>query len=232
MHPYLRSSDVKAHPDKRAALITAGTSAVLSRTLPGFNCLVGAESQPNVILNALRAVSEVKVLSTPSIVVLNNQIANFQVGDQVPVSTATRRWWTRPAAPVVNSVDYRNTGIILRVQPRINSNGNVVLDIEQEISNVAVDHRQYPDADRVAASRQEPISVTSGQTVLLAGLISEQENLDRKGIPLSIRSPRSATCSQHQDRTKVRTELIIFIRPQIIRARSTPTSSPRSCAPS
>ena len=120
-----------------SALITAGTNAILSRTLPGFNFLLGSETQPNLVLNALRTVSDVKVLSTPSVVVLDNQVATLQVGDQVPVATASATVLTGTGAPVVNTIDYRNTGVILRVVPRINANGNVLLDIEQEISNVA-----------------------------------------------------------------------------------------------
>ena len=89
------------------------------------------------MLDALRGVSDVKVLSTPSVVVLDNQAATLQVGDQVPVATASATVLTGTGAPVVNTIDYRNTGVILRVVPRINANGNVLLDVEQEISNVA-----------------------------------------------------------------------------------------------
>ena len=105
--------------------------------MPGFNFLAGAEAQPTVVLNALRAVSDVKVLSTPSVVVLDNQPATLQVGDQVPVATASATVLSGTTSPVVNTIDYRNTGVILRVVPRINANGNVLLDVEQEISNVA-----------------------------------------------------------------------------------------------
>src|SRR5205823_3012923 len=70
-------------------------------------------------------------------VVLDNQVATLQVGDQVPVATASATVISGAGAPVVNTIDYRNTGVILRVVPRINANGNVLLDVEQEISNVA-----------------------------------------------------------------------------------------------
>ena len=112
-------------------------SAILSRALPGFNFLLGPEAEPRLILDALRGVSDVKVLSTPSVVVLDNQTATLQVGDQVPVATASATVLSGTGAPVVNTIDYRNTGVILRVVPRINANGNVLLDVEQEISNVA-----------------------------------------------------------------------------------------------
>ena len=116
--------------------VNAAAGALLGRVLPGFNLLVGAENSPRVILDALHNVTNVKVLSNPSLVVLDNQAATLQVGDQVPFSTGTATVLTANNT-VVNTIDYKNTGIILRVLPRANANGNVVLDIEQEISSVA-----------------------------------------------------------------------------------------------
>lgn len=213
---YLASQDVGAHPDKGSGLITAGTSAILARTLPGFNFLLGPESQPNLILNALRAVSDVKVLSTPSVVVLDNQVATLQVGDQVPVATASATVLSGTGAPVVNTIDYRNTGVILRVVPRINANGNVLLDVEQEISNVAAGSAGSLTPTVSQRRVKSSIAVASGQTVLLAGLISERADKQRTGLPIIDQLPLGDLLGNTQ-KTKQRTELIIFIRPQIIR---------------
>jgi general secretion pathway protein D len=213
---FLQSTDVGAHPDKGSALITAGTNAIISRTLPGFNFLLGSETQPNIILNALRSVSDVKVLSTPSVVVLDNQVATLQVGDQVPVATASATVLTGTGAPVVNTIDYRNTGVILRVVPRINANGNVLLDIEQEISNVAAGSAGSLTPTVSQRRVKSSIAVASGQTVLLAGLISERADKARTGLPLVDQLPLGDLLG-NTNRTRQRTELIIFIRPQIIR---------------
>jgi len=213
---FLQSQDVGAHPDKGSALVTAGTNAILARTLPGFNFLLGSEVQPNLILNALRTVSDVKVLSTPSVVVLDNQVANLQVGDQVPVATASATVLTGTGAPVVNTIDYRNTGVILRVVPRINANGNVLLDIEQEISNVAAGSAGSLTPTVSQRRVKSSIAVASGQTVLLAGLISERSDKERTGLPLIDQLPIGNLLG-NTNKTRQRTELIIFIRPQIIR---------------
>jgi len=213
---FLASSDVGAHPDKGSGLITAGANAVLARTLPGFNFLLGSESQPNLILNALRAVSDVKVLSTPSVVVLDNQVATLQVGDQVPVATASATVLTGTGAPVVNTIDYRNTGVILRVVPRINANGNVLLDIEQEISNVAAGSAGSLTPTVSQRRVKSSVAVASGQTVLLAGLISERQDNERTGLPIIDQLPLGNLLG-NTTKSKTRTELIIFIRPQIIR---------------
>ncbi|UTD28125.1 type II secretion system secretin GspD [Bradyrhizobium sp. WD16] len=199
-----------------ASIAGSVTNAFINRAFPGFNFLIGSETQPSVILDALHAVTSVKVLSNPSLVVINNQSATLQVGDVVPVSTGSATVLTTNNT-VVNTIDYRNTGIILRVSPRINVNGNVRLEVEQEISNVspatAASLTPTVSERRVKSS----ISVATGQTVLLAGLISEQQNGARNGIPLLDQIPGLGDGFTHQDKKGTRTELIIFIRPQIIR---------------
>jgi len=199
-----------------AAAAGSVANAFINRALPGFNFLVGSEAQPAIILDALHAVTSVKVLSNPSLVVINNQTATLQVGDVVPVSTGTATV-LNGANNVVNSIDYRNTGIILRVSPRINVNGNVRLEVEQEISSVQPTANSTLTPTVAERRVKSSISVASGQTVLLAGLISEQQNGGRNGIPLLNEIPGLGDAFSHQDKKGTRTELIIFIRPQIIR---------------
>jgi general secretion pathway protein D len=200
------------------AAAAAGTvaNAFINRAFPGFNFLVGSESQPSAILDALHTVTSVKVLSNPSLVVVNNQAATLQVGDVVPVSTGSATVLTT-SNTVVNTIDYRNTGIILRVSPRINANGNVNLDIEQEISNVSPTTATSLTPTVSERKVKSSISVAAGQTVLLAGLISEQQNNTRNGIPLLDQIPGLGDGFSNKDNKTTRTELIIFIRPQIIR---------------
>jgi general secretion pathway protein D len=196
--------------------VNAAAGALLGRVLPGFNFLVGAENSPRVILDALHGVTNVKVLSNPSLVVLDNQAATLQVGDQVPFSTGTATVLTANNT-VVNTIDYKNTGIILRVLPRANATGNIVLDIEQEISNVAAGSAQSLTPTISQRRVKSSIAVTSGQTVLLAGLISETENKTRQGIPLLDSIPGVGDAFSHQNGLRTRTELILFIRPTVLK---------------
>jgi general secretion pathway protein D len=195
---------------------TTVTSAFINRAFPGFNFLIGSEAQPSAILDALHTVTSVKVLSNPSLVVINNQVATLQVGDVVPVSTGSATVLTT-SNTVVNTIDYRNTGIILRVSPRINANGNVRLDVEQEISNVSPTSVNSLTPTVSERRVKSSISIANGQTVLLAGLISEQQNGTRNGIPVLDEIQGLGDAFSHQDKKGTRTELIIFIRPQIIR---------------
>lgn len=196
--------------------VNAASGALLGRVLPGFNFLIGSENSPRVILDALHGVTDVKVLSNPSLVVLDNQAATLQVGDQVPFSTGTATVLTANNT-VVNTIDYKNTGIILRVLPRANANGNVVLDIEQEISSVAAGSANSLTPTISQRRVKSSIAVTSGQTVLLAGLISETENKQRQGIPVLDSIPGVGDAFSHQTTARARTELILFIRPTVIK---------------
>jgi general secretion pathway protein D len=125
----------------------------------------------------------------------------------------------------VNTIDYQNTGIILHILPRVNSNGTVLLDVEQEIS--AVVNNNVNGATSATSSSLTPtisvrkvksqLSVVNGQTVLLAGLIQETQNIVHNGIPILDQIPVMGKAFGSNDNSIDRTELILFIRPQIIR---------------
>jgi general secretion pathway protein D len=213
---FLKSSDLGLGRDKGSIINSFGNS-VLAQAFPGFNLLIGAAAEPRLILDALHTATDVKVLSNPSVVVLDNQVATLLVGDQIPVTTGTATV-INSSNQVVSTIDYRNTGIILRVVPRINVNGNVVLDVEQEISNVASTSATGSLTPTVSQRKvKSSIAVASGQTVLLAGLISENRNRDGQGVPFLDQIPVLGNVFSHTNKSATRTELIIFIRPLIIR---------------
>jgi len=210
------SATVGSNTEPASNAVNAAAGALLGRALPGFNFLIGSENSPRVVLDALHGITNVKVLSNPSLVVLDNQPATLQVGDQVPFSTGTATVLTANNT-VVNTIDYKNTGIILRVLPRANANGNVVLDIEQEISNIAAGSANSLTPTISQRRVKSSIAVTSGQTVLLAGLISETENKQRQGLPILDSIPGVGDAFSHQTNARARTELILFIRPTVIK---------------
>lgn len=212
---FIKSTNVGAPPDSGSAINTFVSNAVLGRVLPGFNLLLGSEKTPQVVLDALHGVTDVKILSNPSLVVVDNGVATLQVGDQVPITTGTATVLSANNA-VVNTINYQNTGIILRVVPRVSFNNTVRLDIEQEISSASSSSTLTPTISQRKV--KSTLTVADGQTVLLAGLVSETQNKSRSGIPLLDQLPGAlGDTFSHQGRTTARTELIIFIRPQIIR---------------
>ena len=130
----------------------------------GLNIIAGNPASPRGVINALSAITDVKILSNPSLVVVDNGDASFEVGDQVPVTTGSATVLSANNA-IVNTVDYVNTGVILHVQPHVNYNGSVLLDIDQLVSTVPQNNTSLTPTISQREVKSS-ISVISGQTVL------------------------------------------------------------------
>jgi general secretion pathway protein D len=195
----------------------AAQSAILQNVSPGLNLLLGSQSNPKVILNALSNVTDVKVLSSPSIVALDNQPALLQVGDEIPITTSSATLLSNSTTPIVNTIQMRSTGVILKVLPHVHSNGAVQLEVDQEISNV-VNADQQTLTPTIAQRRvHSTVSVVSGQTVLLAGLISERDQKSQGGIPGIREIKFIGDLLGNTSNTRTRSEIIIFIKTKLIR---------------
>jgi general secretion pathway protein D len=196
-----------------------GATDVLQRVIPGGNLVLGSNQDPRLVLNAMRQFTDVNVLSSPALVVLDNQQAMLQVGDEVPIATrsAVDVTVTPGIAPVVNNIEMRSTGVILKVTPRVNANGVVTLDVVQEISNVVKGEAATLNPTISQRKVQSSIAVASGQTVLLGGLISNRSEKNKTGLPLLSELANIGNLFSTNSASEERTELIIFIRPQIIR---------------
>ena len=191
----------------------AGSTTTGTGLSGGLNIIAGNPASPRVVINALSAITDVKILSNPSLVVVDNGDASLEVGDQVPISTGSANVLSANNA-VVNTIDYKNTGVILHVQPHVNYNGSVMLDIDQLVSEPT-----GPPLTPTISTREvkSTISVISGQTVLLAGMIQDQQTKSRDGVPILNQLPFVGAAFGTTGKSQVRTELIMFIRPQIIR---------------
>jgi general secretion pathway protein D len=191
-------------------------SALLSSVGPGFNLLLGSDSSPRAIINALSTITTVKVLSSPSLVVLDNQPALLQVGDEVPITTSSATLLTTTST-VVNSISMVNTGVILKVLPHVHANGSVQLEIEQEISNVV--NPSQPTLTPTISQRRvhSTVAMTSGQTVMLGGLISDSDDSTKSGIPGLNQIQYLGDLFGNTTKSKTRQEIVIFIKPQLIR---------------
>ena len=213
---FIKSKSLGLGEDKGSAGLFNTLANNIGRELPGFNFLVGSNSSPDIIIDAFDRITDVQVLSSPSLVVVQNETAKFQVGDQIPIVTRSVVSVQDPEAPVSNEIEYRDTGIILNIKPRIADNGVVNLDIGQEISSVTAGSATLtPTISNRAV--ESTVSVNDGQTVLLGGLISEQADKERAGIPGLHRLPVVGNLFGRKSQLNNRTELIILIRPSVIR---------------
>lgn len=189
---------------------------------PGFSYFLAGTSI-SAALNALEQRTTLKVVSAPKLVTLNNQTAALQVGDQVPVSSGSAVSVDNPNAPIVNSIDYRDTGVILKVTPRVNASGSVQLDVSQEVSDV------NPNAPSVGGSRTPPsptistrristtVAVQDGQVIALGGLFRDSRSYGKNGLPILSRLPVVGALFGNHNNQQNRTELIVLLKPHVIR---------------
>lgn len=184
---------------------------------PGFSGVFDNLSDVRIVLDALKAVTKVKVISSPQLTVLNNQTATLQVGADVPVATRSAVSVVDPDAPIVNNIEFRPTGVILRVTPRANAGGMVTVDIEQEVSDVITTDTSNLDSPTIQQRRVEStVSVRSGETIALAGLIQDRDENGRRGLPILSSIPVIGGLFGTKTRLVGRTELLVLMTPRLI----------------
>lgn len=184
---------------------------------PGFAWTYAA-NDIKVAIDALSSVTDVKVVSAPTLMALNNQKATLQVGDQVPIVTQQAVGTDTAGAPIVNSVELKDTGVILNVTPRVNNAGRVTLDIQQEVSNVVRTTTSGIDSPTIQQRKiATHVQVQDGESLALGGLIQERNTLSRGQVPVLGDIPLIGNVFKRKTDSIVRTELIIFIRPRVVR---------------
>ncbi|MFK2855994.1 type II secretion system secretin GspD [Dyella humi] len=182
---------------------------------PFFYSFLSSNGKFQVAVNALESSGNTKTLSAPSLVVLNNQVAHIQVGDQVPVNQTYYTGLGTGTGTTVGEVQYIPTGIILDVQPRVNPGGFIYLNIDQQVSSTGAQNSQgnYTISQRQVATQ---LGVQNGQTVLLGGLIQQKDTNSTSGVPWLSDIPILGKLFGSTGKNKTRTELIVLITPRVI----------------
>jgi general secretion pathway protein D len=183
-------------------------------------------SKYQVALSALESSGQAKVLSAPSLVVVNNQEAQINVGTQIPVQqtyltgysipTTTGSGTSSTTTSGYGTVQYLDTGVILQVKPRVNPGGLVYLEVSQEVSKpgATTSANGNPPINKRTIDTQ--IAVQSGETVLLGGLISEDDQDIGQGVPVLSKIPVLGKLFGSTNKKTDRTELIVLITPSVI----------------
>lgn len=198
--------------------LSESSSGAISQIFPGFSYLVSNGGSITGVLNALAGVTSINVVSAPKLLVLNNQTASLQVGDQVPIATQSAESTDTSNSRIVNSIEYRDTGIILRITPRVNDSGLVLLDISQEVSDVTTTKSSTLDSPTIQQRRiASSIAVEDGQTVALGGLITESREQGNSGVPYLRNLPFVGPLFGKTSDNKDRTELLVMLTPRVVR---------------
>jgi len=200
-----------------SAIFSNASDGAVAPNFPGLSLLFNGAT-PTAAINALNSITDVNVVSSPSLLVLDNQEAELQIGDQVPIATQQVRDTGNVSAPVVNTISFRDTGIILGVKPRVSSSGQVILEIEQEVSSVSNTTTSGIDSPTIAQRRiKTSVIVSDGQTIALGGLIQESNNRTNTQVPGASDVPILGALFRDRSDTVAKTELLILITPRVIR---------------
>ncbi|GAB6166440.1 secretin N-terminal domain-containing protein [Thermostilla marina] len=191
----------------------------------GFGGLVvqASSESVNVLLRALRAQRRLDILSRPQVMALDNQAAYIQVGQQVPTVTGT----TINSNAQTNSITYQNTGIILLVRPRISPDGQVIMEVNAEKSDVGPESEGIAisvaadgtvlRAPRIDTTRaQTTVSAADGQTIILGGLITKRGEKEQRRVPGIDSIPIIRHLFRYDADDCVKTELLIILTPHIV----------------
>jgi general secretion pathway protein D len=189
----------------------------LDAAFPGFSYAFKAANIA-ATLRALNAITDVNVISTPSLMVMDNKTATLQIGDQVPITTQTAANTATSNVAIVNSITMRDTGVILSVTPRVNENGRVQLEIEQEVSGVVKTTSSNIDSPTIQQRRvRTTVVVNDGEVLALGGMIQDQVSKTSSHIPILGDIPGVGGMFGLRANTKKKTELIILITPRVAR---------------
>ncbi len=203
-------------------VLTTGANGVAPLS-PGFSYTwLSSAGSVRAVLNALATNSKLNIISSPHIMVSDNQTAKIQVGDRVPTVSQTQALATAVTLPgattgVISSVQYLDTGILLTVKPHINAGGLITMEISQEVSNASKTLTSGIDSPTISQrSVQSTVTVQAGETMVLGGLISDSKSNGSNGLPLLSEVPVLGALFGAQDIKKNRTELLMMITPKLV----------------
>jgi general secretion pathway protein D len=198
--------------------LSSTTSAELSgAAAPGFFfSAADAVGDVRFLFDLLANESELKVLSAPQVLVVDNETASIRVGDQIPVVTRQSSGVGDADSPIINEIQYRDTGVLLQVTPRINEGGLVSMEISQETSEPSADVFAAGNVAILQRTIESSVAVRSSETILLGGLIRESKTNTLTGIPGLMSLPLIGPLFSRTVDGVSRTELIVTITPTVI----------------
>jgi general secretion pathway protein D len=224
---YLRHHSINAglsNASNGGTFVSAATAllALPATQLPSF-VFNAAGKDGDLVIQALQGITTVKVLSSPDLLVLDNETAQLEVGDVVPYQTGSLTAAAGTGLATSTSVSYQQTGVLTKVTPRVNSGGLVTLDIAQEVSGVLPTSGTTETSGSTINSPtfteravQSRVVVQDGQTVGLAGLITDQDSRGNSGLPWLKDIPVLGLIAGTQTNQRTRTELLVLLTPHVL----------------
>jgi general secretion pathway protein D len=204
---------------KASGLLSTVPNSSLALTPGGFS-FVFQNNSVSALLELLAQVTTVQVVSSPEVMVVNNHTASLQVGDDVPIATASAVSTVTSSPSIVNSIQMESTGVILKVTPRVNPGGLVLMDVSQDVSASVNTTTSSIDSPTIQQRRiATTVAVQDGQTIALGGLISDNRSRSRTGFPWLMDLPVVGPLFGLTNDNSTRTELLVLITPHVVRDR-------------
>jgi general secretion pathway protein D len=190
-----------------------GVDGPAAQLANGFSYTIsGGAGDIKAVIQALSTESLINVISTPSVMVLDNNVATIQVGDQVPVNNGST---VTNGGNSIQNISYKDTGVQLTVRPSVNAGGLVTMDVEQTVTDVGqidvTGNRRF--LERSISSR---VAVRSGESIVLGGLIRENAANQEDGVPWLHTAPIIGPLFGTTEKTRDRTELLVIITPRAL----------------
>lgn len=172
------------------------------------------------LLKLVASKNDVTVLSSPQVLVLNNESATVNVGEQVPIVTSQISD-TSASTTSNQTIQYKDTGVILNVTPRINKNGIIIMEIDQQVStaqSLTTGGLQSPTISTKQIKTK--VAVKDGQSILMGGLIDKNETDTESGIPVLKDIPYLGNVFKTKSRSSDKTELLVVVTPYVIESEN------------
>ena len=185
----------------------------LGAVAPGFSYTVESANDVRAVVNALAEESLVNVISTPSVLVLDNHTAAIHVGDQQPIQSQQS---VTDGGVTTNSIEYKDTGVKLEVTPSVNDGGLVTLDVKQSVTDVGPEDAATGQRSFLERDISSRIAVRSGESVVLGGLITDNATVAKSGVPYLMDIPVLGNLFSTNTNTTKRVELLVFITPKVV----------------
>jgi len=211
---YLKHNGIRDKFDADTRL-DLDSGAGIGPVAPGFSFLLsGSGALVRAVFNTLAAESKLNVISSPSLMALDNHTATIRVGDQQPVQVSSSKSTNNDV--LTQSIEYKNTGVLLSVTPRVNSGGLVTMELSQEVTDVGGIDDATGQRSFLQRNINSTVAVQDGRTIILGGLITENSVNAESGIPGAYKLPFIGGLFGKSRRSKVKRELIVLITPKVI----------------
>jgi general secretion pathway protein D len=209
-------SDAQSNGKVGTSVLSGVSGGVLGGPLAGFSyTLRNSLGNVRAILNALAEKSLVRVISSPSLMVLDNHTASITVGNQQPIRSAET---LTTGGNISTSIQYKDTGVALSVLPTVNAGDMVTMQISQAVTDVGPVDTATQQRSFLQRQISSKVAVRSGETIVLGGLIRDNGTEGSNGIPLLHEIPLFGALFGQKVKSQNRTELLVIITPRVARS--------------